>query len=214
MPADRVHLVRHGEVFNPEGVLYGRLPHFGLSDLGKRMAAAAADDLVSRGRPVTGLFSSPLQRARESAQPISEAFGLEPQIDERIIEPTNAFEGTRMRGPGGSLRRPANWRYLVNPWKPSWGEAFSSVTARMLAAMNDARHSVESGDVAMVSHQLPIWVTHLVITGKRPAHDPRKRRCALSSITSFEWHDGRFVELGYTDPGAPIASDATDVGAV
>jgi broad specificity phosphatase PhoE len=217
VPAAQLHLVRHGEVFNPDEVLYGRLPNFGLSELGKRMAAAAADDLVARARPVSAIYTSPLQRARESGEPQVAAFGLEPRIEERIIEPTNAFEGRRMKGKGGALRDPRMWRFLYNPWRPAWGEAFTSISTRMLAGMNDAFDAAEKagdGDVIMVSHQLPIWMAHRTIVGERLPHDPRKRRCALSSITSFERRDGRFVEVGYSDPGAPLAASAVDVGAV
>ncbi|MDO9395648.1 MAG: histidine phosphatase family protein [Herbiconiux sp.] len=214
MPASQIHLVRHGEVFNPDEVLYGRLPNFGLSELGHRMAQAAADDLIARDRPISALYTSPLQRARESGAPIARGLDLEPRIEERIIEPTNAFEGRRMKGPGGALRDPRMWRFLYNPWRPAWGEAFTSISARMLAAMRDAHASVDSGDVAMVSHQLPIWMAHRTIVGEKLPHDPRKRRCALSSITSFELRDGRFVEVGYSDPGAPLAAAAVDVGAV
>ena len=52
-----------------------------------------------------------------------------------MIEPENRFEGKRMRGPGGALRDVRNWRLLVNPWEPSWGEPFRSIADRMLAAI-------------------------------------------------------------------------------
>ena len=238
MVASQVHLVRHGEVFNPDGILYGRLPGFGLSKLGHRMAQAAADDLVGRDRPIAALRVSPLQRTRESAAPIAAAFGLEPVIDERIIEPTNRFEGTRMKL---AVRKPAYWPYLVNPLRPSWGEAYTSIERRMLAAVHEAFASVDEGDVVLVSHQLPIWVTHLSVAGERYPHDPRKRRCALSSITTFELapepapvpasepggadqapvpnpgrtpEAQRLVEVGYVEPAASLLPVATDVGAV
>ncbi|GLI26873.1 fructose 2,6-bisphosphatase [Agromyces rhizosphaerae] len=214
MPADQIHLVRHGEVFNPQGVLYGRLPGYGLSSLGRQMAQAAADDLRARGRTIAALYSSPLQRTQQSAEPISAAFGLEPVLEERVIEPTNRFEGKRMTGSGGALRDVRNWPLLVNPWEPSWGEPFGSIADRMLQAMADAADAAESGDVIFVSHQLPIWMAHRRVTGRRLSHDPRRRRCALSSITTFERRDGRFVEVGYRDPAAPLAVAATDVGAV
>ncbi len=205
-------------MFNPDGVLYGRIPGFHLSDLGRRMAQAAADDLMARDRPIAKLYTSPLQRARESGEPIAAGFGLEPFIEERIIEPTNVFEGRRMSGPGGALRDPRMWRYFANPWRPSWGESFASLSTRMMAAMADAHASVDDGDgggdVVMVSHQSPIWIAHRTIMGESLPHDPRKRRCALSSITSFELRDGRFVEVGYSDPAASLAAGATDVGAV
>lgn len=214
MVASQVHLVRHGEVFNPDRVLYGRLPNYRLSDLGMKMAEAAAIDLQQRGRPVSRLIASPLQRAQESAQPIAAAFGLPIETEERIIEPTNHFEGSAMRGPGGALRKPRNWPYLVNPLRPSWGEPFQQVADRMLAAIDDAWASVDDGDVVLVSHQLPIWMVHRALAGERLAHDPRKRRCDLSSITTLERRGDRFVEVGYANPAAPLQLNATDVGAV
>ncbi len=217
MPAEQIHLVRHGEVSNPQGVLYGRLPGYGLSPLGHRMAEAAAADLVARGRPVGALVVSPLQRTRESAAPIAAAFGLEPLLDERVIEPTNRFEGTRMRGPGGSLRKPSNWAALLNPWRPGWGEPYREVVLRMTAAIADASAALDGGDLVIVSHQMPIWTMHLHLAGERLMHDPRKRRCALSSITTLVPRAGAtddLAEVGYTDPAAGLAARATDVGAV
>lgn len=242
MVASQVHLVRHGEVFNPDGILYGRLPGFGLSKLGHKMAAAAADELVGRERPISALLASPLQRTRESAAPIASAFALDAVIEERIIEPTNHFEGTVM---SRALKKPVNWPFLINPARPSWGEAYTQIEKRMLAAIDDAFDSVESGDVILVSHQLPIWVTHLSVAGERFWHDPRKRRCALSSITTFERtvveaeaaepapaapaaavpttaaptsENGapvvRIIEVGYVEPAADLSATATDVGAV
>jgi broad specificity phosphatase PhoE len=219
MVASQLHLVRHGEVFNPDRVLYGRLPNFQLSELGAQMAAAAAEDLVARGRPVSRLIASPLQRTQESAAPISSALGLAIDLDERVIEPANAFEGKRMRGSDGALAKPGNWKYLVNPFKPSWGEPYRSIADRMQAAMTDAVLSVDGGDVVIVSHQLPIWMVHRDVSNKKLFHDPRARRCALSSITTLELIDPEhpelgFVEVGYADPAAPLHAQSIDVGAV
>ncbi|QAY72282.1 histidine phosphatase family protein [Agromyces protaetiae] len=214
MPADQIHLVRHGEVFNPQRVLYGRLDGYGLSELGRQMAQAAADDLASRGRPVAAIVASPLQRTRESAAPIEHAFGLEASIDPRLIEPENRFEGKRMLGEQSALKDPRNWRHLVNPWRPSWGEPFRSISTRMLAAIDDAWRAADGGDVVLVSHQLPIWMVHRALAGASLPHDPRKRRCALSSITTLERRGDRFVEVDYRDPAAPLSASATDVGAV
>lgn len=231
MVASQVHLVRHGEVFNPDGILYGRLPGFGLSKLGHRMAQAAAADLESRERTVSAIRMSPLQRTRESAAPVVAAFGIEPVVEERIIEPSNRFEGTVMRR---ALKKPVNWPFLINPLRPSWGEAYTSIEKRMRAAIDDAFDSVESGDVILVSHQLPIWVAHLSVVGERFPHDPRKRRCSLSSITTFERVEVQvpapdspsaasgedagtrleLIEVGYVEPASDLNSSATDVGAV
>ncbi|MBN9185827.1 histidine phosphatase family protein [Microbacterium sp.] len=209
MPADRLHLVRHGEVHNPRRVLYGRLPGYRLSAAGRRMARQAADYVHGLERPITALVCSPLERTRESAEPFTELFGIEPVVDDRVIEPTNVFEGRRMRR---ALLNPLNWRHLRQPSRPSWGEPYAEVIARMDAAMTDAWTRAESGDVVVVSHQLPIWVTHLAIAGEPAKHDPRKRRCALSSVTSFERRDDHWVEVGYAEPA--VTSGAVDVGAV
>lgn len=203
-------------MFNPDGILYGRMSGFGLSKLGHRMAQAAADDLVERDRAISAIFASPLQRTRESAKPIAVAFGLPVDIEDRIIEPTNHFEGTVMKR---ALRKPRNWPYVVNPLRPSWGEPYASIVLRMRAALDAAFLSVDSGDVVLVSHQLPIWVTHLALAGERFPHDPRKRRCSLSSITTIEQRlgdDGKttLVEVGYVEPARVLQGLATDVGAV
>jgi len=206
--------VRHGEVHNPSRVLYGRLPHFGLSADGRRMAQAAADHVERSGRAVSALISSPLQRTRESSEPFTAAFGLDPVIDDRVIEPTNVFEGRRMNR---ALMNPLNWRHLRTPETPSWGEPYLEVVARMDAAMRDVWHRTASGDAVIVSHQLPIWITHLSVAGEALRHDPRRRRCALSSVTSFELEsadgrDGVWREVAYAEPAS--TAGAVDVGAV
>ena len=199
---------------NPEHVLYGRLDGFGLSPLGVRMAQAAADELSASGRPVSAVFASPLLRAQQSAAPVASAFALPVQTDERFIEPTNAFEGKRMRGPGGALRDPRNWRHMVNPFRPSWGEPFVSIVTRMMAGIADADASVDEGDVVIVSHQACITMVARSVADMRLAHNPSTRRCNLSSITSLEKRGDRYVEIGYSDPAAHLSGSATDVGAV
>lgn len=209
MPADRLHLVRHGEVHNPRRVLYGRLPNFRLSTAGRQMARQAAEYVRGLERPVSTLTCSPLQRTRESAEPFTELFGREPTIDERVIEPTNVFEGKRM---SRAVANPLNWWSLRRPSVPSWGEPYVEIVARMDAAMTDAWNRTASGDAVIVSHQLPIWVTHLAVAGLPTKHDPRKRRCALSSVTSFERNGDRWIEVGYAEPASVAGS--IDVGAV
>ena len=201
--------MRHGEVHNPRRVLYGRLPGYGLSDDGRRMARQSAQYVHGLGRPVGALVSSPLQRTRESAEPFTELLGMEPVIDERVIEPTNVFEGRRM---SRALLNPLSWRYLSRPEIPSWGEPYAQVVDRVQNAMREIWTRTETGDAVIVTHQLPIWVTHLAVAGLPTRHDPRRRRCALSSVTSFELVGDVWRETDYAEPAS--TAGAVDVGAV
>ncbi len=204
--------MRHGEVDNPGRVLYGRLPGFRLSTLGNRMAEAAAEALADR--PVRRVIASPLQRTQESAAPVAAAFELPVETDERLIEPFNRFEGKRVSFGPSMLATPEAWPWMSNPFRPSWGEPYVSIAARMLAAISDAYSSVDDGDVVLVSHQLPIWMVHRSLRGERLYHDPRRRRCDLSSITTVEMRGARFVETRYLNPAGPLARAAVDEGAV
>lgn len=197
---------------NPLGVLYGRIPGYHLSELGEQMASVAAEHL--EGRPVNALFASPLQRAQESAQSWSERFGLDITTDERLIEPTNKFEGKTFEFGPQIVLRPQSWPWVMNPFKPSWGEPFASVADRMLAVIEDAWNSVDDGEVVMVSHQMPIVMVQRYVTGRKLYHDPRKRRCSLSSITTLVREEDRFAEQSYAEPASELLAQAADYGAV
>jgi broad specificity phosphatase PhoE len=196
-----VHLLRHGEVENPDRIIYGRLPGYHLSANGRAMAEAAEGFFADRG--VVALFSSPLERALETARPVAERLGLPVVVDERLIEPWNHFEGLRFGVGDGSLRRPAHWPYLVNPFRPSWGEPYRHIVARMLDVMAVARAAaVAAGgtEAVCVSHQLPIWVTRRHVERRHLWHNPAVRECALGSVTSFSYSGDRIVGVSYTVP--------------
>lgn len=199
-----VHLLRHGEVHNPTKVLYGRLPGFRLSPLGEQMAQAAAKALADRD--VTVVISSPLERARQTAEPIAAHFGLPVDIDERLIESENFFEGKQFGVGDGALRNPRNWRVLRNPFRPSWGEAYVEIAARMHAALLDARRRAEGHEAVLVSHQLPIWTLRRHLERRRLWHDPRRRECALASVTSVHFEGETVVGITYESPAAHLIS--------
>jgi broad specificity phosphatase PhoE len=198
-----VHLLRHGEVFNPEGILYGRLPGFRLSDAGEAMAERAARWF--EGRDVVHLVSSPLERAQQTAAPIAESLGLPVQLDERLIEAANAFEGTRFGR--RSLADPATLWRLRNPLRPSWGEPYTEIAARMLRAVEDARDAARGHAAVCVSHQLPIWTVRMHLEGRRYAHDPRRRECGLASVTSVTYEGDRVVGTSYAEPAGATDPD-------
>jgi broad specificity phosphatase PhoE len=215
MVATTIHLMRHGEVHNPEGVLYGRLPGYRLSERGRAMADMVADHLAgattSARRDVVAVIASPLQRAQETAGPIAAAFDVEIGTDERLIEAGNHFEGKTFGVGDGSLRHPEHWPYLRNPVRPSWGEPYKEQVDRMLAAVEDARDLARGHEAVLVSHQLPVWVTRLALEHRHLWHDPRRRQCALASLTSLVFDDGELVQLRYTEPAG--RSDPTQTGA-
>ncbi len=211
MPAARIHLIRHGEVHNPKGILYGRQPHFALSETGRKMAELAARDLRNQGRHVSRLVVSPLLRTRESAEPIAAAFGVDIDVDDRLIEPTNVFEGDRVSF-GALLRKPSRLLKIWNPRRPSWGEPYRSIESRMMVAIDEQWRKTISGDLVLVSHQLPIFVARRSVEGKPFAHNPRDRECSLSSITTIERSGSGWRVLDYREPASAVR--ATDGGAV
>ncbi len=206
-----VHLLRHGEVHNPGKVLYGRLPGIRLSPLGERMALVAAAAL--EGRDVVRVVSSPLERARQTAQPIAERFDVAVELDDRLIESENVFEGLRVGVGDGILRSPRHYRHLTNPFRPSWGEPYAAVATRMLAACAAARDAARGHEAVLVSHQLPIWVTRRFVEGRRLWHRPDRRQCGLASLTSFTYDGDRIVTVTYTEPAGELAKTPSVPGA-
>jgi broad specificity phosphatase PhoE len=211
VPAERIHLVRHGEVNNPERILYGRLDGFGLTGRGHQMAHAVADHFSDHS--IRRVISSPLLRARQTAESLAAYHGLAIESDERVIEGTNVFEGTRVSAKR-IITHPGMWRHLVNPLLPSWGEAYRAIAARMLSSMDEEWQSVSDGEIVIVSHQLPIWMVHRSVAHRPLPHSPSVRRCTLASVTSFDKFDGRWREIGYEEPAKALLEGAIDLGAV
>lgn len=218
MVATLIHLVRHGEVHNPDEVLYGRIPGFHLSELGHRMAVTAAGFLA--GHPIRSLTASPLQRTQESAEPWSSSFGLPIVSDERVIEPTNRFEGSPSLGGVGLLMQPRQWPLVMNPFTPSWGEPYLAIALRMIAAIDDVYATCDTGEAVIVTHQLPIVMVQRSVARQHLWHDPRARRCSLSSITTIERITDaaagtpRYRQVSYAEPAAALLAEAVDSGAV
>ncbi len=203
--------MRHGEVHNPEKILYGRLPGYRLSELGQEMASRVSQHLTEAQRDITVVIASPLQRAQETATPSAQAFGVDLGTDERLIESANYFEGKTFGVGDGSLRHPAHWPRLVNPFKPSWGEPYKEQVARMHAAVEDARQQAEGHEALLVSHQLPIWIARSAFEGKKLWHDPRKRECNLASLTSLTFDGSTLVSVDYSEPVADLYPQSSRV---
>lgn len=203
-----VHLVRHGEVFNPGGVLYGRMPGFHLSELGRQMAKRTAAYLDERD--VTYLVSSPLERAQETVEPLAESLKLAVELDDRVIEAGNDFEGLTVGKNPKQLLNPRFWGKLTNPIKPSWGEPYTEIAERMELAIRDARTAAEGHEAVIVSHQLPVWIARVHFEGKRLWHDPRRRRCTLASVTSVVFAGDNVLRIDYAEPARDLLPGATE----
>jgi broad specificity phosphatase PhoE len=197
--AQTIHFVRHGEVHNPEKILYGLQPGWRLSDRGNEMAAVIGE--WSAKLDLGAIHSSPLQRAQETVAPIIAKHKLSLTTDKNLIEASNIFEGKKFELGSGVLRHPSSWRYLYNPWKPSWGEPYDQIISRMLKGLFAARDAAGGKDAICVSHQLPIWILRSAVEGRRLLHDPRKRECTLASVTSFEFDkEGMISSVSYSEP--------------
>lgn len=218
MQATTIHFVRHGEVHNPDHILYERLPGFHLSDRGRRMAGATARYLAANPQTNTAaaIYSSPLDRTRETAQAILTALNetraarneepLELVTDQRIIEASNNFRGTRIGHGEGALWRNGNWKLVTNLWKPSWGESYRQIAARVGAFAQEKVREHAGQQIIVVSHESPIWsYRHLLETG-HPEHNMLLRHTALASVTSitYDSQTGNVMSITYVDPAAGV----------
>jgi broad specificity phosphatase PhoE len=193
-----VHLMRHGEVHNPTGILYGRLPGFRLSAQGEKQALRVAEHLADRD--IVHVVASPLERAQQTAGPIADSHRLELATDDRLIEADNQFEGLKVSVGDGALRSPKHWPKLRNPFEPSWGEPYLKIAHRMLGAVHRARAAAAGHEAVCVSHQLPVWTVRLFLEGKHMWHDPRKRQCSLASLTTLTFEDEQLIRISYSEP--------------
>ncbi len=204
-----IHLLRHGKVHNPSGILYGRLPGFRLAASGRAMAEGIAAHLASAD--ITYVAASSLIRAQETAQPLAGSKGLKIVTDDRVIEAASEFEGMRVAVGDGALRQPRYWSKLRNPFRPSWGEPYLQIAHRMLGALYSAVQAAEGHQGLIVSHQLPIVIARRYLEGRRLWHNPAVRECSVASLTTLTFDDGVFTRLAYSEPVAHIAS-VDDVG--
>ncbi|WP_145941277.1 MULTISPECIES: histidine phosphatase family protein [Corynebacterium] len=197
-----VHLVRHGEVHNPDRILYGRLPDWHLSVRGRQMAAALAADLSDHD--VSYVVSSPLERACETAAPLAETVGIAPQVDDDLLEAGNDLEGLHIKGVRSALWNPKRWPMLKNPTVPSWGEPYTEILDRMWRAVDRARRGAEGGEAVCVTHQLPIVCVQRDVQGLPLRHNPAARRCELASVTSLVFEGDDLVDMVYSEPAQEI----------
>lgn len=197
-----VHLVRHGEVYNPDKILYGRLPGWHLSERGQRQAAATASSF--EGHDIRYFACSPLQRTQETSRPFTEVIGTKPNLDEDLLEAGNSFEGLHIKGIDSALWNPKYWPRLRRPSVPSWGEPYEEIADRMFHAIERAREAAEGAEAVLVTHQLCIIAAQRRARYLKLAHNPATRQCNLASVTSLVFVGDTIVDVRYSEPAGHL----------
>lgn len=198
-----VHLVRHGEVDNPDHVVYADLPGFRLSDLGREQAVQSGEYLA--GRPIGAVFSSPLQRATETAHEIAKRHGVPittvPELTEWLL--AQGWKGLRWEAL--DEHRPGELEaYLAHPLDmPFSEESLEELAVRMTTAIEKITSAGSEGELVIVSHQDPIQAARLALTHRTLAglnHDKPEHAEVFTLQAGDPW-----IELARWAPAAQRA---------
>lgn len=156
-----IYLVRHGDVHNPQQILYERLPGFPLSDLGRTQAHTLGKFLSTK--TIGAFYASPLERTRETVGIVSSYHTNPPVIfDERIIEVSTPARGRKM----SELER-ENWNFYKREHINAGGEKLSDIWRRMSDFFRETVKKHAGQEIVVVSHGDPIMISQLKHQGKR-----------------------------------------------
>ena len=182
--ASLVHLVRHGEVENPGNVIYADLPGFHLSERGRQQAARAGSFLENRA--VEAVYTSPLDRAIETASVIAAHHGIEPQVIERLTEWKLLSRWKGLLWEELPEHRPGELEaYLADPTEMSFAlESLQDLAGRIGEKVADLAERHPGGEIVAVSHQDPIQAARLMLTGRAlgDLHRAKPRHCEVISL--------------------------------
>ena len=186
-----IHLVRHGEVHNPDHVVYASLPGFGLSDRGRAESTQLARYL--RSGPITAIWSSPLERAVTTAEPLAAALGLPIRVHEDLTEWRQADDWAGIRWEDLPRERPGQLEaYLEHPTDmPSASETLAELAKRMSTVIRRLAQQGD-GDLVVVSHQDPVQAARLALTGRdltRQHHDKPGHGTVISLAPGTPWRE-------------------------
>lgn len=202
-----IHFVRHGHVYNPEGILYGRLPNFRLSDEGVKQANAAADYLSQR--PISAVYSSPQLRARQTASIIAERHApMLIHISEYINELLTDYQGYPIKE-----LEAIDWEFYENVTPPNESPLDLIIRIKKFAQVVRTAYpqqeviAVTHGDIVVFSMA---WAENVSIDGEFKKRVSFERGYpATASITSLYFaNDAQDVipTMTYTVPYT-VASD-------
>ena len=202
-PATTILLVRHGQTPSTGKVLPGRAPGLHLADAGHEQAARAAARIAEL-KQVDALYTSPLERARETAAPIATATGVRAKVDRGLLECdfgewTGASLKTLMRRPEWTTvqRSPSTFRF-------PGGESFTEMQHRIVTTLDRLRAAHPGGTVVCVSHADPIKAAVAHALG---SHLDQFQRIVVGtcSISAVAWSPFGPVVLAVNSTGRSLA---------
>ena len=195
-------LVRHGQTPTTGKVLPGRAKGLHLADEGKRQAEIAAERIGELKR-VDAIYSSPLERAKETAAPIARERGLRTRADRGLWEcDFGDWTGKELK----QLMKLPEWQTVQRA--PSMfrfpnGESFTEMQTRMVSALDRLRAEHPGGTIVCVSHAdtIKAAVAHALGT-----HIDLFQRIVISpaSITAITWGPGGPAVLAVNSTGRPL----------
>jgi len=197
--AAKVLLVRHGEVLNPHRVVYADLPGYGLSARGAAQAAATADHVATA--PVAAVVSSPLLRARQTAQAIAKPHGIEVELDADLTEWGGGIRWAGVVWDDIDKVFPGELTAYLNtpldlPFAP---ESLADCGRRVALSVQRRAALIEgAGVLVVVGHQDPIQAGRLTLTGRwgEPFHDNKPAHAAIVTLMpdGERWAEGAYWE--------------------
>lgn len=218
--ASLVHLVRHAEVENPDHVVYASLPGFVLSERGKRQARAAARYLGAR--PVVAVWSSPLERALETASIVAGRLGIPVRVEPELLEWRLADLWSGLIWEELPDQRPGELEaYLAAPHDlPFSPESLDDLATRIADCVVSLHHRHPDGDVVVVSHQDPVQAGRIKLTGgdlRRLAVDKPGHASVITLRPGSPWREEIRWEPEEQEPFPPSdtrsrAEEETSVG--
>jgi broad specificity phosphatase PhoE len=200
-PRTRLYLVRHCDVRNPDGVLYGHLPGFPLSDKGERQAAALGR--FFRDKPVRRIYSSPLERARQTAAAIAAALpGQVPvEVCDGLVEARfgHYLQGIRPRHV--PYRRPLWLVHMVWPGLLPGDESVGEMAARVRRPLQRLLDDFPGEGGICVSHGDPIQAFWVEAEG-RPPYALHRLQCMKGGLLELDYTGSTLTGLTYRSPEA------------
>lgn len=200
--ATTILLVRHGQTPTTGKVLPGRAKGLHLADEGHRQAETAAERIAALGK-VEAVYSSPLERAKETAAPISKVLGLRTKVDRGLFEcDFGDWTGKELK----KLMKLPEWQTVQrapSTFRFPNGESFTEMQTRMVSALDRLRREHPGGTIVCVSHAdtIKAAVAHALGT-----HIDLFQRIVISpaSVSALTWHAGGPIVLAVNSTGRPL----------